>query len=187
MDFNHIKSALEGLLFVSGDEGLDAKQMAETVEIDKETVIDILEDMKADFKREHRGIQIVEIAGSYQLTTLPDHSKYFEKLASSPTNATLSQAALETLAIIAYRQPISRAEVEEIRGVKCDKAIHTLTNKLLIKEVGRMDGTGRAILYGTTKEFLEYFGLRSLDQLPSLSQEINIQEVEEEADLFFKA
>jgi segregation and condensation protein B len=185
MDFTPIKSVIEGLLFVSGDEGIEAKQLAHILELDKGTVVDVLEDMKADFKREYRGIQIVEVAGSYQLTTLQEHAPYFEKLAYSPSHSTLSQAALETLAIVAYRQPITRAEVEEIRGVKCERAITTLTNKTLIKEVGRAEGTGRAILYGTTKDFLEYFGLRHLDDLPPLTDTMDIEQVKEEADLFF--
>lgn len=185
MDFTQIKSVIEGLLFVSGDEGIEAKQLEHILELDKGTIVDVLEDMKADFKREHRGIQIVEVAGSYQLTTLQEHAPYFEKLAYSPSHSTLSQAALETLAIVAYRQPITRAEVEEIRGVKCERAIATLTNKTLIKEVGRAEGTGRAILYGTTKEFLEYFGLGQLRDLPPLTDTMDIEQVKEEADLFF--
>jgi len=185
MDYEHIKSVIEGLLFVSGDEGIDAKQIAEILELEKDVIVDLIEDMKSDFKRMKRGMQIVEVAGFYQLTTLQEHAPYFEKLAYSPTSSTLSQAALETLAIIAYKQPIARAEVEEIRGVKCEKAITTLINKLLIKEVGRAEGTGRAILYGTTREFLEYFGLRELGELPPLSEEFDMEQVKEEADLFF--
>jgi segregation and condensation protein B len=185
MDFTQIKSVVEGLLFVSGDEGIDAKQLAEIVELDKRAIVDLLEDMKADFKRQQRGIQIVEVAGSYQLTTLQEHAPYFERLAYSPTHSTLSQAALETLAIVAYRQPIARADVEEIRGVKCERAIATLANKTLIKEVGRAEGTGRAILYGTTKEFLEYFGLRKLEDLPPLTDTTDMEQVQLEADLFF--
>ncbi|MCK9927207.1 SMC-Scp complex subunit ScpB, partial [Frankia sp. Mgl5] len=93
-------------------------QIGEIIEVPEETVIDLVEDMKADLRREGRGIQIVEVAKAYQLTTLPEHVPYFEKLATSPSQSTLSQAALETLAIIAYKQPITRSEIEEIRGVK---------------------------------------------------------------------
>lgn len=183
-DEQYYQSVIEGLLFVAGDEGIDAKQLSKLLEIDQEAVVSILDGMKKEYKKARRGIQIVEIAGSYQFTTLPEHAPYFEKLAYSPTHATLSQAALETLAIVAYRQPIARAQIEEIRGVKSDRAITTLVNKSLIHEVGRMEGVGRAILYGTTKEFLDYFGLRGLDDLPPL-EEIDINEVETEADLFF--
>ncbi|GAB7386212.1 segregation/condensation protein ScpB [Bacillaceae bacterium] len=185
LDYQHIKAVIEGLLFVTGDEGLDARQIAEIVELDEDTVVDLLHDMQADYKRERRGLQIVEVAGAFQFTTLPEHAPYFEKLAQSPSHATLSQAALETLAIVAYRQPITRAEIEEIRGVKCEKAIHTLVSKRLIEEVGRAEGPGRPILYGTTKDFLEYFGLRSLDELPALPDLTASEEIEKEADLLF--
>lgn len=187
MDTEELKAVIEGLLFVSGDEGIEAKQLAQIVEVDVDMLIDVLEDMKYDFKRQKRGIQIVEIAGCYQLTTLPEHAAYFEKLAFSPTHASLSQAALETLAIVAYKQPITRAEVEEVRGVKSERAIHTLVNKSLIKEVGRKEGTGRAILYGTTKQFLDYFGLNSLEDLPPIPEDVNASQVEQEAELLFSA
>ncbi len=187
MDTEELKAVIEGLLFVSGDEGIEAKQLAQIVEVDVDMLIDVLEDMKYDFKRQKRGIQIVEIAGCYQLTTLPEHAAYFEKLAFSPTHASLSQAALETLAIVAYKQPITRAEVEEVRGVKSERAIHTLVNKSLIKEVGRKEGTGRAILYGTTKQFLDYFGLNSLEDLPPIPEDVDASQVEQEAELLFSA
>lgn len=187
MDTEELKAVIEGLLFVSGDEGIEAKQLAQIVEVDVDMLIDVLEDMKYDFKRQKRGIQIVEIAGCYQLTTLPEHAAYFEKLAFSPTHTSLSQAALETLAIVAYKQPITRAEVEEVRGVKSERAIHTLVNKSLIKEVGRKEGTGRAILYGTTKQFLDYFGLNSLEDLPPIPEDVDASQVEQEAELLFSA
>ncbi len=161
-----MKSVLEGLLFVSGSDGIEAKQAATILEIDVDDALDLLYDLQAEFKRLGRGIQIVEVAGSFQLTTLPEHAPYFERLAHQPQHATLSQAALETLAIVAYKQPITRAGIEEVRGVKSERAINTLVSKHLIKEVGRAEGPGRPILFGTTKDFLEYFGLRSLKDLP---------------------
>jgi segregation and condensation protein B len=181
----HVQEVLEGLLFVSGDEGLKVQQAAEIVGLPVDDVHRILEEMKSRFKRDGRGIQIIEIAGYNQLTTLPEHAPYFEKMAQTPSHATLSRAALETLAIIAYKQPITRAEVEEVRGVKSEKAIHTLSNKSLICEVGRKEGTGRAILYGTTNAFLEYFGLRDLDELPPVSDSVDVDEVRQEADFLF--
>jgi segregation and condensation protein B len=126
------------------------------------------------------------VAGHFQLTTKKEHAIYLKKLVEAPVNASLSQAALETLAIIAYRQPITRTEIEEIRGVKSERPIQTLISKILIKEVGRAEGTGRAILYGTSKEFLEYFGLKSIDELPPLPDKINEEYEQEEADLFFE-
>ena len=110
---------------------------------------------------------IVQLAGTYQLATKKENAAYLKRLVDSPNTSTLSQAALETLAIIAYKQPITRAEIEEIRGVKTERPLHTLMSKALIKEVGRAEGTGRAYLYGTTKEFLDYFGLKNIEELPS--------------------
>ncbi|MEJ8544928.1 SMC-Scp complex subunit ScpB [Brevibacillus borstelensis] len=185
MDYDKLKGVIEGLLFISGDEGIDAKQISEIVEVPEETIVDLIEDMKADFRRAGRGIQIVEVARAYQLTTLPEHVPYFERLATSPSQSTLSQAALETLAIIAYRQPITRSEIEEIRGVKCEKALNTLLSKQLIREAGRAEGVGRPILYATTKEFLEHFGLRELADLPEPPVSLNIEEARMEAAALF--
>jgi segregation and condensation protein B len=188
MDFDKLKGVIEGLLFLSGDEGIEAKQIAEILELSEETAVDLIEDLKADMRRQQRGIQIVEVARAYQLTTLPEHAVYFEKLATSPSNSSLSQAALETLAIISYKQPITRSEIEEVRGVKCEKALNTLLGKQLIREVGRAEGIGRPILYGTTKEFLEYFGLRQLSDLPEPPVNLDIEEAQiEAAALFAKA
>lgn len=188
MDYDHLKSVIEGLLFISGDEGLEAKQIAEIIEVAEETVVDLLEDMKADFRRSRRGIQIVEVARAYQLTTLPEHISYFEKLATSPSQSTLSQAALETLAIVAYKQPITRSDIEEIRGVKCEKALQTLLSKQLIREIGRAEGIGRPILYGTTREFLEHFGLREISDLPDPPVQLSVEEIRQEASaLLFKS
>ena len=104
----------------------------------------------------------------------------------SPHTTALSQAALETLAIIAYKQPITRIEIEEIRGVKTERPLHTLMAKALIKEIGRAEGTGRAYLYGTTKEFLDYFGLKNIKELPPLPEKVDEEYIQEEADLFFE-
>ncbi len=123
LNFPQMKSIIEGLLFASGDEGLDAKQLAEVMELDLYLIRDLLKDMRTEFKRKGRGVQIVEVAGAYQLTTLAEHAPYFERLAYTPSRSSLSQAALETLSIVAYKQPITRVEIEEIRGVKCDRAL----------------------------------------------------------------
>lgn len=186
MNFQDLKSIIEGLLFLAGEEGLSIKQLAEVTEQRQELINDALTDMKSSFEREGRGIQILQIAGNYQLATLPQHAHYFERLAYSPSRSTLSQAALETLSIIAYRQPITRIEVEEIRGVKSERAIHTLVNKDLIEEVGRAEAIGRPILYGTTKAFLDYFGLASLKDLPDLSDFETTDQLEEETQLLFQ-
>jgi segregation and condensation protein B len=181
-----LEAAIEGLLFVAGDEGLDTKQIAEVLECDKETVSRLLTGMKRKFDEEGRGVQIVELAGTWQLTTRPEHAVFFQRLAYSPARGTLSQAALETLAIIAYRQPVTRVDIEEIRGVKSDRAIHTLVAKGLIKPVGRADVIGRPILYGTTDEFLDYFGLKSLDELPDAKQFEHAENLEQETHLLYE-
>ncbi|MFB5266009.1 SMC-Scp complex subunit ScpB [Paenibacillus enshidis] len=185
MDYPTLKSIIEGLLFLAGEEGLTVKQIAEITEQRPELVTDCLEDMKNDMQKEGRGLQMLKLAGRYQLATLSDHAPYFEKLAYSPARVSLSQAALETLAIIAYRQPITRIEIEEIRGVKSERAIHTLVNKELIEETGRADAIGRPILYGTTKAFMEYFGLGSLDELPQPELFEDTDQLEEETQLLF--
>lgn len=181
------KSILEGLLFAAGDEGLSIKQLTSVLEIDEATVLSIIEDLKEEYQKKERGIDLVEVAGVYQLTTKKEHAPYLKRLMETPMNQSLSQAALETLAIIAYKQPITRIEIEEIRGVKSERSIRTLLAKGLIQEVGREEGVGRAILYGTTKEFLEYFGLKTIEELPSLTEIENEEHfIQEEADLFFE-
>ncbi len=137
---------------------------------------------------EARGVTIVAFAETYQLVTKKEFSDYLKKLVESPSTSSLSQAGLETLAIIAYKQPITRVEIEVIRGVKTERPIQTLVSKGLIKEVGRAEGTGRAKLYGTTSEFLDYFGLKDLQELPALEEISNDSHAEEdEADLFFSS
>ncbi len=180
-------AAIEGLLFVVGDEGLTPKQLADVLELEEEEVSEALKALQKEFNEEERGLQIVEIAGGYRLTTKAIHADYFKKLAASPLQSTLSQAALETLAIIAYRQPITRMDIEEIRGVKSERAIQTLITKLFIREVGRETGIGRPILYGTTPFFLDHFGLNSLDDLPPLPESEGEEGLEEEADLFLSS
>ena len=186
MKLEEIQSIMEGLLFVVGDEGLSIEQLADIMELEPETVKEALFALQMKYEEQQRGMQIVEVAGGYRFTTKPEHAGYIKKLAASPLHSALSQAALETLAIIAYRQPLTRMEIEDVRGVKSEKAIQTLTSKLLIKEVGRAPGAGRPILYGTTAFFLDHFGLNGLEDLPPLPEDVEEQEIAEEADLFFK-
>ncbi|MBV7507190.1 SMC-Scp complex subunit ScpB [Bacillus sp. sid0103] len=187
MDIINWNSILESLLFAAGDEGLSLKQLAEVLEVSEIQANEIIEDLKKEYDRDvNRGVMIVQLAGTYQLATKKENASYLKKLVDSPHTSTLSQAALETLAIIAYKQPITRAEIEEIRGVKTERPLHTLMAKALIKEIGRAEGTGRAYLYGTTKEFLDYFGLKSIEELPQLPEKAEEGFVQEEADLFFE-
>jgi segregation and condensation protein B len=180
------KGILEALLFAAGDEGLSVKQIASVLEITEYQATDIVESLKEEYVSDVRGIQVIEIAGVYQMTTKKEHSDYLKRLVETSSTQGLSQAALETLAIIAYKQPITRAEIDEIRGVKTERPIHTLVTKVLIKEVGRAEGSGRAYLYGTTKEFLDYFGLNSIDELPPLADNSEDSFESGEADLFFE-
>jgi segregation and condensation protein B len=180
-------SILESLLFTAGDEGLSLKQIADVIEVEVHLVKEMIEKLQQEYDQDpNRGVTIVQLAGTYQLVTKKENAVYLKRLVDSPNTATLSQAALETLAIIAYKQPITRAEIEEIRGVKTERPLQTLTAKVLIKEVGRAEGTGRAYLYGTTKEFLDYFGLRNIEELPPLPEKVNEEFVQAEADLFFE-
>ncbi|WP_226642354.1 SMC-Scp complex subunit ScpB [Mesobacillus subterraneus] len=180
------KGILESLLFAAGDEGLSMKQITAVLEVDEIQANEIVTELKLDYEKdENRGITIVQLAGVYQLATKKEHAGYLKKLVESPGTAHLSQAALETLAIVAYKQPITRAEIEEIRGVKTERPLHTLSSRALIKEVGRAEGTGRAILYGTTKEFLDYFGLKNINELPPLPDHVE-DDVQDDADLFFE-
>ncbi|WP_026694770.1 SMC-Scp complex subunit ScpB [Peribacillus kribbensis] len=178
------KGILESLLFVAGDEGLSLSQISRVMEITEDEAEELLEELNGEYSSSNRGIHILQMAGVYQLATKKDCSDYLKKLVESPGVQGLSQAALETLAIIAYKQPITRAEIEDIRGVKTERPLHTLVSKGLIKDVGRAEGAGRAYLYGTSKEFLDYFGLNTLDELPELKEEQDSFE-DGDADLFF--
>jgi segregation and condensation protein B len=186
MQLPKLKSIIEGLLFAAGEEGLEIKQLAEVLELDVKFTASLVDELRTEMKKKSRGIQIVEIAGALQLATLAEHAPYFERLATSPNRASLSQAALETLSIVAYKQPITRIEVEEIRGVKCDRALQTLVAKDLIEEKGRAEAVGRPILYGTTKSFLDYFALKGLQDLPDSSQFEHEVDLEEETRMLFE-
>ncbi|WP_100488136.1 SMC-Scp complex subunit ScpB [Sporolactobacillus pectinivorans] len=163
-------SIIEGLLYLTGEEGLLLDQISKVLpDCSLQEITNIVEKMKKEFEENSsRGLMIADLPNGYRLTTKPFMAAYAEKFAAIPKSAPLSQASLETVAIIAYKQPISRLTIEEIRGVKSERALQTLTVKGLIKEVGRAEGTGRAILYGITSAFLDYFGLHSLDEMPPL-------------------
>ena len=186
MKSNHLKGILESLLFAAGDGGLSLKQIMQVMEIGQYEALETIASLQQSYEEnEDRGIMLVELAGTYQLATKKSHSQYLKKLATTPGVSTLSQAALETLAIISYKQPITRTEIEEVRGVKTERPLQTLMAKGLIKEVGRASGTGRAILYGTTKEFLDYFCLNDISELPDLFENEEEFLDQGEADLFF--
>ncbi|MEK3765160.1 MULTISPECIES: SMC-Scp complex subunit ScpB [unclassified Solibacillus] len=184
MNSNKLLSRIEALLFVAGDEGMTIKQLAQYIEVEPMDIEAGLSELQSQYNEdEKRGIALKQLAGTYQLTTKPEVNDTLKKLIENPTNQVLTAASLEVLAIIAYKQPITRAELESIRGVKSERPIAKLVSRALVQEVGRAEGTGRAILYGTTKEFLNYFGLKNINELPPLPEEVD-QEDDQPTDLF---
>ena len=185
MNSKILMSKIEALLFVVGDEGITIKQLCALLESEPMEIEAGLSELASQYREnEASGIMLKQLAGTYQLTTKPEMSETIKKLVENPSSQVLSAASLEVLSIIAYKGPITRAQVEDLRGVKCERPIATLVSRALIQEAGRAEGTGRAILYETTKEFLNYFGLKSLKDLPPLPDQVE-QEEEAETDLFF--
>lgn len=167
MIWNHGKAILEAILLASPDP-LTLKRIAEVMGLDERDASILVEDLRKEYQQPGRGLYLQELAGGWVLTTRPEYAEWVEKLLQ-PKGKGLSHAALETLAIIAYRQPVTRAEIEGVRGVKADRALETLMERKLVREVGRKEGPGRPMLYGTTREFLQYFGLKEISDLPPLS------------------
>lgn len=169
MDIRKIKAVIECLLFVSGDP-VSLKDLSNVLDVDQNTLKKIINQLIDDYEDSTRGIKLIEINGSYQLCSKPELYDFVERLLKPKAKAGLSQASLETLSIIAYKQPITKSAIDEVRGVKSDACITRLLEKDMIKEVGRMEGPGRPILYGTTDTFLRLFGLRSINELPPLKE-----------------
>lgn len=157
-------AALEAVLFVAKDP-LSMERLAEVLDLGEEDIRDLVRDLQESYAQAARGLTVVELNGGYKLGTKPELSRYVETLYKQPTQG-LSSAALEVLSIIAYKQPITRGEIDFLRGVQSDRALATLVDKGLVKDIGRKEGPGRPILYGTTEQFLLHFGLRSLADLP---------------------
>lgn len=180
------KAILEGLLFVVGEEGLSLDQIEDVLDIEEDEAKELLKDLKHSYEAEDRGLRIDFLGNKFKLTTKFEHKEYYQKLIENPETNILSQAALETLAIIAYNEPLTRIEVEKIRGVGSSQIIRKLVAKGFIKEVGRSDLPGRPILYETTSEFLDYFGLSTIEDLPNMDDFIveNEEEKDEERDLY---
>ena len=178
----NLLGVLEGILFVVGDEGITLNQICEILNVDLEESKRLLMELKKTYETEDRGIRISYLGDAFKLTTKKEHKEYFQRLIETPESNTLSPAALETLAIIAYNQPITRAEIDEMRGVNNVHMIRKLLAKDLIKEVGKSTMPGRPNLYGTTSEFLDYFGLSSIKELPLIVKEE--EPLENETELF---
>ena len=179
------KAVLEGLLFVVGEEGLTFEQIQDVLQIDEEESKKILYELKHDYESDERGLRIDFLGNRFKLTTKYEHREYYQKLLENPETNTLSQAALETLAIIAYNEPITRVQIDAMRGVGTTQIIRKLVAKGFIKEVGRSDLPGRPILYETSSEFLDYFGLSTIKDLPDMNCFIEENEEDnEESDLY---
>lgn len=174
------KAVLEGLLFVVGEDGLTLDQIEEVLELSEQEVKDLVNELKHSYENEDRGLRIDFLGNRLKLTTKFEHREYYQKLLENPETNMLSQAALETLAIIAYNEPITRMQIDKIRGVGSSQMIRKLVAKGLIKESGRSDLPGRPILYETTNDFLDYFGLNNIEELPNMEE--YIEEAEEEQD-----
>ena len=179
------KAVLEGLLFVVGEDGLTIEQISDVLEITDDESKELVMELKKDYEDESRGLRIDFLGNRFKITTKFEHKEYYQKLLENPETNTLSQAALETLAIIAYNEPITRVQVDAIRGVSSASIVRKLVAKGFVKESGRSELPGRPILYETTNEFLDYFGLSSTEDLPNIEEIIEeSEEVEEDADLY---
>lgn len=176
-----MEAIIEGLLYVQGDLGLTIKQVMDVLNVDEEEAKRLIFNLKSSYENENRGIRIKYLANTFKLTTKEEHKEYYQKLLENPKTHTLSQGALETLAIIAYNEPITRLEIDKLRGLDSSYIIRRLVAKGLIKENGKADLPGRPILYKTTDDFLDYFGLSSINDLPKIEL---LEEEVEEKDLF---
>lgn len=169
MRLSELEAVVESLLFIAG-EAVPLTSIAQTIEMDKATAKAIIHTLADRYEDEKRGIRIVEIGDAYQMCTAAECFEYIRNMYKSPNRPGLTQALLETLAIIAYKQPITKGQIEEIRGVSAEHAVNKLVERRLVCEVGRLDAPGKPILFGTTEEFLRYFGFKNVSQLPELKE-----------------
>ena len=170
---------LEGILFVVGDEGISLNALCEIMQINETEAKDLLKALKDEYESEERGLRVSYLGDAFKLTTKKEHKEYYERLVENPETNNLSPSALETLAIIAYNGPITRIEIDELRGVSTYQMVRKLVAKGLIKAEGKSDMPGRPNLYVTTKEFLDYFGLATMADLPKFEEMITQNEDEE--------
>lgn len=177
------EAILEGLLFVVGDDGLNLEQITDILEVSSDEAKETLASLRNRYQNEEYGIQISFLGDTFKLTTKKEHKDYYKKLIETPGTNNLSQAALETLAIIAYKEPISIPEVESIRGVGSREIVRKLIAKGFLKEVGKSESLGRPTLYSTTSDFLDFFGLATKDELPKIdldTEDIAVSEISED-------
>lgn len=179
LEERELKAILESLLFVSAEPISLERLMVALGTVSKSELKQALQSLREDFDREGRGLQMVELAGGYQMVTRTEHAPWIKRLAKTKASPKLSRSAMESMAIIAYKQPIVRSEIEQIRGVEVSGVLRTLLERKLIRMVGRKDVPGRPIMYGTTKLFLQQFGLSDLSQLPPLREFKELGEAEQ--------
>lgn len=172
MEKEEQKKIIEALLFLS-EEPVNSEKVAAVISSSPDEADRLVREMQKEFSTDRRGLKIFEIAGGYQMGTLPELAPYLEKAFSEDVSSNLSAAALEALAIIAYKQPVTRIEIESIRGVRSEHVLENLLKRRLIRVSGRKEGPGRPLLYSTTPDFLKYFGLMDLEDLPPLNDELN--------------
>lgn len=180
MDIERIEAVIEAVLFTMGD-SVEVEKIAAAIEHDVDTTVKIIHNMMDKYESEDRGIKIIELDNAFQMCTKPEFYDNLIKVASQPTKYVLTEVLLETLSIIAYKQPITKMEIEKIRGVSCDFAVNKLVEYGLVKEVGRLDAPGRPMLFGTTENFLRSFGVQSIDDLPIISEDM-VEQYKEEAE-----
>lgn len=180
IDKEELKAVLEAVLFTMGG-SVELKLLSKAVEQDERITKILMEELVSDYADKKGGMKIIQLESAYQMCTRPEYYGNLIKVASQPKKHVLTDVVLETLSIIAYRQPITKIEIEKIRGVKSDHAVNKLIEYNLVEERGRLNAPGRPILFGTTEEFLRSFGIASIDELPSLEQEI-IDDFKKEAE-----
>lgn len=174
------KAVLEAILFTLGD-SVEISRLAEVIEENKKVTKELLEEMKQSYRAEDKGIELIELEDAVQLCTKNEMYEYLIKIARTPRKHVLSDTMLETLSIIAYKQPVTKLDIERIRGVSCDFAVNRLLEYNLIQELGRLDAPGRPMLFGTTEQFLRSFGVKSLSDLPELNP-VQVEEFREQAE-----
>lgn len=180
MNIKEIEAAIEAILFAMG-EAVPLSRIAKALEQDTETIRKIIRNMMDRYQERDRGIQIIELENSYQMCTKQECYEHLVRIAMQPQKPVLTDVMLETLSIIAYKQPITKAEIEKIRGVKSDHAVNKLVEYNLVKELGRLDAPGRPILFGTTEEFLRSFGVQGLEELPVMDP-VKLEDFKAEAE-----
>ena len=180
MKIKETEAAIEAILFAMGG-SVELPRIARAIGVDEKTTGRIIRNMMDRYQEENRGIQIIELENSFQMCTKKEYYQYLINIALHPQKPALSDVMLETLSIIAYRQPVTKLEIEKIRGVKTDHAVNKLVEYELVQEVGRLDAPGRPILFGTTEEFLRHFGVTSLEELPNLNPE-QVEDLKEQAE-----